>query len=259
MNKPFVMAGVLIMASVMFCGCGDLPKMTNEQSEVVTEYASSLLLKYDSTKHSRLIDTDAFLEKYNKAWDEYNEAKAEYEKQLAKEEKKKKKEQQKEESKEEVIDRSESDNSGTGGATVIDTLTIGQFLGVNYDISYMDYSLVKTYPEDGTDFFFSMDATSGHDLLIVKLNATNMNSESDELDVMSKNLTFKLSINNEGFHAAYKTMLDDDLSEYVGNFNVGESKTLVLIGEVESGKAINSIDLRISDTKGNVVTKQLMK
>lgn len=256
MRKFLYAASGLLAFSLLLTGCGNMPKMTEEQSDVVSEYATSLLLKYDADTHSRLINTEEIIEKYNKAWDEYNEAKEKYEKELAKEEKKKK--QEEEQAKEEINESDNSPNDGTGGATVIDSMSIAQFIGVDYDISYSGYSLVKTYPEDGVDYFFSMDATSGHDLLVVKLNATNLGDAGD-LDIMSRNLTFKLSINGDSYHSSYKTILDDDFSEYVGSFNAGESKTLVLIAEVEEGKEITSIDLRISDTKGNTVTKQLLK
>lgn len=259
MRKSFIATVFLLIMSVCVTGCGAVPSLTEEQSGVVTEYATSLLLKYDTQEHSRLIDYEDFFEKYDKAWDEYNEAKAKYEKQLAREEKKKKQEEAETVVETTVVDKSESSSSANGGASIIDTMTIGQFIGEQYDFNYSGYSLVKSYPADGTDFFFSMDATKGHDLLIVKFTASNILGEDSDLDVMNKNLTFKLSINGEGYHSSYKTMLDDDFSEFVGSFKAGESKELVLIGEVEEGKAINSIDLRISDTKGNVITKQLLK
>ena len=90
MRKPIVAFGAILTLSICLMGCGNaMPAMTEEQSDAISEYATSLLLKYDTEDHSRLVDAQAILDKYDKAWEDYNEAKDKYEKQLAKEEKKK--------------------------------------------------------------------------------------------------------------------------------------------------------------------------
>ncbi|MCM1087931.1 MAG: hypothetical protein NC419_07215, partial [Muribaculaceae bacterium] len=44
-------------------GCGNtMPELTEEENDIITEYAVSLLLKYDKNYNSRLIDLAAYEE-----------------------------------------------------------------------------------------------------------------------------------------------------------------------------------------------------
>lgn len=270
----FSFATILLMTFVL-CGCGGaIPDLSKEQSEEVSQYAASLLLKYDNENHTRLVDTKEFLDQYTAAWDNYNAGKEAYEKEILAEQEKRLKETLAQEeanafnpesgdSETVIVDRSES-GSGSGSdsgntAKIIDAISISQFLDVDFDIEYSDFKLLKTYPERGTDFYFTMDATRGNDLLVIFFDVTNTSGDSQELNIMDKLISFKLSINNKGYSSSYKTMLEDDFSEYFGEFAAGESKKLVLISEVPEGTEISSIDMRMSDPNGNYITKTLVQ
>lgn len=266
MRKSAVVLTLLILL-VTVAGCGtSLSEMSPEDNEMVSEYSVSLLLKYDSENHSRLVDTSQFLNNYNFALQVREDSINSYnEKIIAEEELRKEETLLQEEllngTEEELLQDTVKDDE-YGGATVIDytqpSMSIESYLGIpNYSISYSGYSLVDSYPEDGTDFFFSMDAATSKKLLVVKFNVTN-NGSDGTLDIFSQNVTFKLDINGKGLSSVYKTMLEDDLSEYLGDFSAGQTKELVLIYEVPEGIDINSISLGLyNKEKGSIVNALL--
>ena len=68
MKKRFVvMISILLAASMTLSACVSLPDLSEEENEMVSEYAASLLLKYDSDNHSRLVDTSEFMQQYETA------------------------------------------------------------------------------------------------------------------------------------------------------------------------------------------------
>lgn len=268
MNKKLVRAILVITSSVLLCGCADFPPVTEDQSEVISEYAASLLLKYDKENHSRLIDTSDFKNAYNKAWDNYNSQKKAYEDSIKAEEEKRKKEAAEQEAANSasksnavdidatVVDRSEG-GSGSG-INAISSMPMGTFLDVDFDIDYTGYKFVSTYPEDGTDFFFSMDATKGKKLLVMTFDVTNISSSDAEFNMFDSGVTFKVNINDEGYLPVNKTMLEDDLSEYLSTFKGNETKEAVLIAEVSEDTDVESLILRMQDKNGNSINKRLV-
>ena len=78
-KTAILLTGLILSATLLFAGCADYPDLTEEENEMVSEYAVSLLLKYDKDNHSRLVDTSEFLNKYNTALQERESARLAYE------------------------------------------------------------------------------------------------------------------------------------------------------------------------------------
>lgn len=265
-------AVILLVSSLLLSGCGaSYPNITEEENEIVSEYAVSLLLKYDSANHSRLVDTSEFMNSYlNAKWERENQI-AEYEAAKALEEQTRIDETRAqeealagEESKTLTDDSLEKEKSdGTGGATVIDTtegitsnLSVESVIGIeDFSINYNSYDLVSSYSSDD---FFSMDATKGNKLLVVYFNVRN-NGPDQILDVFNKDVSFKFDINERGPRSVFKSMLADDLGEYKGEFKSGETKTLVLLFEVPDDTTISDLKLIVSSPEKGSTTKTLLQ
>ena len=56
-----------ITAAICMTGCGSImPDLTEEETEIISEYASGVLLKYDRVHRSRLMDLSEYEEEENK-------------------------------------------------------------------------------------------------------------------------------------------------------------------------------------------------
>lgn len=240
------LTGILLLS-----GCGTMQDLTEEQEKLVSEYSVALLLKYDAENHSRLVNTESFLNRYYTAKQVYEEGKAAYYAQKEAEEAQRRAEAEAMEAANEPSEESsgieEPDDKGTGGATVIDNRSIESFLGLDgFSIVYGGFDLLDSYPEDSTDYFFSMDATPGKKLLITYFNVENTRDSENKLNIFGIAPSIKMSVNQEGYKSIYASMLEDDLSMFSGSFSPNERKRLVLVYEVKKDTVVDTIDISLT-------------
>ena len=277
MKKMVSVIAVSAFLLLTLAGCGGIPDMDAEQEEMVSEYAVSLLLKYDSENHSRLVNVDNFVTAYETAKRIHDQAEEAYYNKLAEEENKRREEAERQEELNNSYSQEtpsqggdyeysegESGSSGgrgdgNGGATVVDTQTIEEFLGVGaFNFAYAGFDVLSDYPEDSMDFVPYISASEGGELCVVYFNVTNNSSETATLDIIDivPMTYFKLAINGGSFKSVVRTILEDDIAVYSGTFAAGETKRLVLIAEIREGTIVDNLELRIN--KGSdTLTKSL--
>lgn len=236
-----------IMAAVLITGCGSvMPDLTEEETELISEYASGVLLKYDRVHSGRLMSTSEYEEEENK--------KAEREQKLLEEKR----------AEEENTSESDAANDTENDTEVVDVsqdeetaslpATIEEFYGIqNVTFQYAGYELVQSYPaeeEEGT-LFFSMDATEGMELLVLKFTASNGSSADQALDMMGYGARFRISVNGGSQENALSTMLLNDLHTYNDVIPAGSSVELVSIIEVPQSTAVESINFILCGDAGN--------
>lgn len=265
----------LICTAVVLClsmtACASIPELSESDQKKVTEYAASLVLKYDSENHSRLVDVNDYITRFETATRLYNQAEEAYYAAIEAE-----KEQRIEETKEQerlneeyakettpTVDISEdqsaefreSDLSST--PRVSDSMSVAEFLGYgDFSIDYAGFDVLSEYPASDDDVSVTLDATKGSQLLVLYFNVTNNSSEDKELDILSTFPTFKISVNGDKYYSALKTILEDDMAVYAGAFGAGETKRLVLIKEIMEGIRVTTLDMRVSHGEDSL-TKSL--
>lgn len=214
----------IAIASFFMTACGStVPEMTEEQNAQVVEYAAGLLLKYDENYHSRLVEETE---------EPVKEAEAEtLEKESEQEEETTASLQEEPEKETEVIDRTQE----AQGSAV---RSIEEFYGIDgVTIAYAGYEVKDTYPDASDELILAMGATSGCKLLVLNFEVNNISGSDVNLDMLSLNTRFKISINGETPRYVLTTMLMDDLSSYVGTIAAGTSQRLVLVCEIPTEKA----------------------
>lgn len=278
--KKFTCAICIMSLLVLtIAGCGSIPDMNEEQEEMVSEYAVSLLLKYDAANHSRLVDVDSTIAAYEAAKRLHDQAEEAYYKRIEEEENKRREEAQNQDDKNSEYSQNTANsdssgdghggasnaeggsgrNDGSGGAVVVDNASIEEFLGLSgFGFVYAGFDVMNDYPEDSMDFVPYISASEGGDLCVVYFNVTNMSSDTNTLDILNMvpMTYFKLAINGDNFHSVLRTLLEDDMAVYEGDFAPGETKRLVLVTEVREGTQISAVNLRITQGSDSL-TKSL--
>jgi len=279
MKKFTCVICIMSLMVLTLAGCGSIPDMTEEQEKMVSEYAVSLLLKYDAANHSRLVDVDSTIAAYEAAQKLHDQAEEAYYKRIEEEENKRREEAQNQEDKNSEYSQNTASsdssgdgrgeggsgeggsgiNDGSGGAVVVDNASIEEFLGLSgFGFVYAGFDIMNDYPEDSMDFVPYISASEGGDLCVVYFNVTNMSSDTNTLDILNMvpMTYFKLAINGDNFHSVLRTLLEDDMAVYEGDFAPGETKRLVLITEVREGTQISTVNLRITQGSDSL-TKSL--
>lgn len=219
-----------ITASLLMTGCGAMPDLTQEETELISEYAVGVLLKYDKSHGSRLVDTSA----YDNAEEEpaLEELPAEP---IPDEE-----ETEALPDTTEIMDVSQDEEGAEPQVSSVE-----EYYGIpNVAIQYIGYELAASYPSlsEEEDLFFSMDATPGTQLLVLKFSALNTGNEDQLMNMLQYGARFRVSVNGEASKGALATMLLNDMQTYDDVIPVGSSVELVSIVEVPQGISIDSID-----------------
>lgn len=218
-------------------GCGSsMPQLTQEEEQMVGEYAAKILLKYDANNRSRLVSRE----------------------EVAIEEEKQK---QREAAKQEILGTSSDAQQGMEPVEDTPVVEVGQETGggsygspetffelpEGMVITYNGNLVSESYPQDqDADSYFALDAAEGKKLLVLQFNVANQSGADQDIDFLSHNAVIRLQINGGKSQTVLTTMLMDDLSTYIGNVSAGGSVDLVLLAEVDSSMVDNISSLSLS-------------
>lgn len=268
MRKSFFFCSVILLMLATLSGCGNMPALTSDQEEMVSEYAASLLLKYDSENHTRLVpEAESFIALYDLNKEMHDKAEEDYYNAILEEENKRIEEDRTQQEQNQAYMDSTSNNSssesegstndGTGGATVVDARPISDILGLSgFSFDYAGADVMKVYPEDAEDASVTVIANNGADLLVVYFNVCNNSSSVQNLDMLGISPIVKLSVNKGAYNSVMKSFHEDDLVCFNSDFEAGETKRLILVTEVREGTVVSNLDMRISHG-GDSITKSL--
>lgn len=241
MKKVSVLFGIMA-AALLMTGCGTMPNLTQDETELISEYAVGVLLKYDTAHGRRLVDTSGYeLPSEEPAPEEPVEEPIQ-------------EEQPEPEIEEpvEVVDVSQDEEETQPSASSVE-----QYYGIpNIMITYQGCEVADSYPSagEGETLFFSMDATQGMQLLVLKFNAQNLSGEDQTMNMLGYGATFRVSVNGEPSKGALATMLVNDMQTYNSVIPASSSVELVSIVEVPQGTNPVTIDfiLRGGETDGTL-------
>ncbi len=240
MKKVSMILGSMA-AALLMTGCGAMPNLTQDETELISEYAVGVLLKYDTAHGRRLVDTSGYMP-----------AEEEPEPEETVEEPIEEEEAEPETEEPVVVDVSQDEEQ-----TQPEITSVEQYYGIpNIMITYQSCEVTDSYPPAGEEetLFFSMDATPGNQLLVLKFSAQNLSGEDQTLNMLGYGATFRVSVNGEPSRGALATMLVNDMQTYDSVIPASSSVDLVSIVEVPQGTNPGTIDfiLRGGETDGTL-------
>lgn len=225
MKKRLCCIALIGSLLLVLSGCGNaIPEMSDEQMNMVTEYTAALLLKYDANYQPMLLDQEQ-LEEEEEIQKEIAEEAARMEAlEAAKEAAKNESENQDETTRESAGSESEQ----------LDSVTPAEFLELEQvSVSYNGIEYVDTYPTEGDDLFFALNASEGCKLAVIHLTVENLADTENSVDVFDKDPKFKVSFNGGEYHNTLMTLLEDDFSVYTGSLAAKEKIDTVLIVDLK--------------------------
>ena len=244
-NKNMVCGALLCAMMLSMTACGnEIPDLTEEESQRIGEYAAVTRVQHDGKNRSRLVDPEVVI--------------AKLEKEAAKETTKASQEEGKAE---------ETGSTGTTEVTMPTaqeeiTASMEDFFGLpeGVSITYEDYMVADSYPEDGVeDDYFALDASMGKKLLVLRFHLTNGSEQEETIDLLNTNSRYIITVNDSIRANALTTMLPNDMSTYEETLEPGQSQGLVLLLEVNEdvADAVQTIALRLKNAS-NEYTIQLL-
>lgn len=182
MKKLICLSSLLFSASMLFTGCSnEIPAMSQGEQEAVVEYAANIVLKYDKRQAARLKEVEE-VELSGLQEDAPPDAAATPEASTMEPD-----------PEVEIVDPfGESQDSGPSELPLEDFLQVE-----NVTFTYGGYEIADSYPEAGEGVYFTMNATPGISLLVMKFTAQNTGTETEEVDLLSLGARYKVTVNGE--------------------------------------------------------------
>lgn len=247
-TKTAILCSAVLALTVMGCGA-EIPDLTDEETEIISEYAAGVLMKYDKDNGSRLVDLAAVEESADMSEGGTEETQPQTE---------------------EVTDsEADTENAGDETAQVNDAMvvdntddaakmpeTLEGYYGIeNFTFSYEGCELVSSYPE-GTaegEVYFAMNPTEGMRLLVMKFSARNQSGDEQTLNMRDYGVKLKVSVNGASDVYMLTTMLLNDIQNFEGQIASGEAAELVGVVEVPENTDVDSLTLIMKSGAGNSV------
>lgn len=218
---------VLALCLVLILGgCGDMilvPDMTDEQMELTSQYAATILLKHSKEYDDGIMSVEE-MEKLMKRTIIPTAVPTP------------------EPEKNDKDGNVQDDFIGDGGESgiVTDNRTFSDFFGFEgVDFAVTGYEIKDSYPDGEGEFFFAMDATTGTKLLILHVDVKNNNPVDTYVDVLSMKVKCRIFLNDGPQINALTTLLSDDLKTLQDTIPAGTTINDVVIIEIPEADAMN--------------------
>lgn len=223
----YIQVCALCMCFLSGCSIGPSVDLTEEQTELISEYAAGLLLKYEKGHEiglSKVADLDfAQLDVTPTPTPIPTPVVVEEEQEAL------------------VEDIAGGEYETEQEEVVVPPLNV--MFGIpdmNLDFAYAQ--ICDVYPE-GEELLFSMSATEGHQLLIMHFNLTNPMASQEHVLARLGDTKVRALINEDIRVRAYLTFLQNDLTSYAGTLESGQTEDAVIVFEVEENIQIDSLKL----------------
>lgn len=214
--------GVLAVSACMLTGCIDsMPDMTEEQSELVAEYAADMLLKYSPNYHYRIADEEEV-------------ASAEAEMETSQEEETMQEESQ---PSQDLSQTGSGETVSVGAETSVEDgseYDLAAFFGMDqFSIMYASCEITDAYPNAESGVGFSVTAPQGYNLLVLHFDVENLGEEAAQCDLFDQISKVSVNVNDAGYVQALSTLLTNDLTTYMEDIPAGEVADAVVVVPVE--------------------------
>lgn len=243
LKKGMIISASALFTTMLFSACANaIPDLSPADEQRVGEYAAMVMLKYDASHRSRLVDLTKVVIPEPEPEEVAPEPEPEPEEPANPEEN--------EEDQEQSVNV--VDNTGNVSEEEMN-YTQEEVLGLADGVSliYRGYQFLSSYPENPVDSAFSLDATAGKKFLVLNYTLYNQSGTSQSFNFMGdgdEKYVFKAVINGDLTRTALITLLMDDLSTFTGTVESGSGEDLVLLFEIDESIDVSSIELVIKNT-----------
>ena len=266
--KRIKLMGIIVILSLFAVGCTKTIELTGEESKLVAEYAAELLLKYDRNNDSKYYN-DEYSDRDPFATTEYVTTEALTTEAVTTEVAA---------TEAATTEMPESDDGSQGGLDVgtgdgeqlesegvIDSNSnttenvsgIVADAGKDYDlaelfgidsisIKYEYYMVLDEYPSyDRDGVFITIEAPQGYKLVVLKFKLENKTNDDQFVDLYSKDIDYRIIIDDSKSAKQMLTILMDDLYTYEGTVEGSMYKEAVLLFQVSDDIALNMQDVKL--------------
>jgi len=241
--KRLILTLLIVISLMAFSGCVKKLEITQEQTDALAEYMAGLLLKYDAN-YDRALRSIQAAEETDSTGRQTDEI-----------DKKKNDNANASDTSGNISDKksNEADNKATE-TDKKNTYSLTEIIGqADFDISYMDYKLTDTYPENYDRAYFFVEADEGKQLLVIRFIIKNNSSEKKNLNLTDTEITYQLELAGSRIDKPWFTVLENDLQYIDITLEPGAATEAVLIYQISKTTEAGKMKLTVSNGEKKVL------
>jgi len=261
----------IVILSLFAVGCAKTIELTDEESKLVAEYAAELLLKYDRNNDSKYYndeysDRDPFATTEFVTTEMVEPSASEEittEQVVENDTTEESPDLNTPDSSESTGDNQQLESEGvidSNSNTTEDVSGIVADAGRDYDfagfleqdnisIKYDYYMVLDEYPSyDHDGVFITIEAPQGYKLVVLKFKLENKTNDEQFVDLYSKDVDYRIIVDNSKSAKQMLTILMDDLYTYEGSIMGSMYNEAVLLFQVSDDIALNMQDIKLKAT-----------
>ncbi len=245
--------GLFAMSAMLLTGCIDaMPELTAEQSDIITEYAAGVLLKYSSNYNYKIADEEevlAAMAARQEAAEPETETAAETEPET------------------DIVQAEGEANQNTSPTEAeteteaeqvqfVTDLDFAAELGIDdLIIRYQSFEICSAYPGDNTGF--SVDAAQGKKLLVMHFDMEGLPEEDVDCNLFDYEIKMRVNINDTGSTSVLSTLIPNDLGTYMDIVPAGEIVDVVAVAEIDdmTAEEIQTLTLHAASNSQSCTVK----
>ena len=243
--------GLFAMSAMLLTGCIDaMPELTAEQSDIITEYAAGVLLKYSSNYNYKIADEEevlAAMAARQEAAEPETAAETEPETDIVQAEG--------EANQNTSPTEAETETEAEQIQFVVD-LDFAAELGIDdLIIRYQSFEICSAYPGDNTGF--SVDAAQGKKLLVMHFDMEGLPEEDVDCNLFDYEIKMRVNINDTGSTSVLSTLIPNDLGTYMDIVPAGEIVDVVAVAEIDdmTAEEIQTLTLHAASNSQSCTVK----
>ena len=243
--------GLFAMSAMLLTGCIDaMPELTAEQSDIITEYAAGVLLKYSSNYNYKIADEEevlAAMAARQEAAEPETAAETEPETDIV---------QAEGEANQNTSPTEAETETEAEQIQFVAELDFAAELGIDdLIIRYQSFEICSAYPGDNTGF--SVDAAQGKKLLVMHFDMEGLPEEDVDCNLFDYEIKMRVNINDTGSTSVLSTLIPNDLGTYMDIVPAGEIVDVVAVAEIDdmTAEEIQTLTLHAASNSQSCTVK----
>jgi hypothetical protein len=243
--------GLFAMSAMLLTGCIDaMPELTAEQSDIITEYAAGVLLKYSSNYNYKIADEEevlAAMAARQEAVEPETAAETEPETDIV---------QAEGEANQNTSPTEAETETEAEQIQFVADLDFAAELGIDdLIIRYQSFEICSAYPGDNTGF--SVDAAQGKKLLVMHFDMEGLPEEDVDCNLFDYEIKMRVNINDTGSTSVLSTLIPNDLGTYMDIVPAGEIVDVVAVAEIDdmTAEEIQTLTLHAASNSQSCTVK----
>lgn len=234
--KAKLMLMILGLSMLLMTGCANSTQLTDDEEDMIAEYAAGLVLKYDKKYDQALIEPTEEQEEPEEVVPEITPTPSPTPTPAP--------------TKNEITQESGSnDKPNTNLQANADFTEVIGIKGLT--IEYSGYKTVKSY----SDPYFTIESEDGKQLVVVNFKVTNTAAKDIVMNLANSEIAYQLDINTGTFGKPLLTFLDNDLRFIDTTVEAKKSKDTVLIFSISEKIDMNVVNVIISRNDKTAIVK----